>query len=49
MHGGAAGSGGPRGNRNPIQHAAYNAEAVRVRRKLRAQNEDIKATIEGFS
>jgi hypothetical protein len=36
MHGGAAGSGAPRGNRNALRHGAYTREAVAENRQLRA-------------
>ena len=32
MHGGAAGSGGPAGNRNALRHGGRTAEAVALRR-----------------
>ena len=32
MHGGAAGSGAPRGNRNALRHGGRTAEAVALRR-----------------
>ncbi|HEV3159298.1 MAG TPA: hypothetical protein VGZ89_04875 [Xanthobacteraceae bacterium] len=36
MHGGAAGSGAPRGNRNALRHGAYTREAIAEYRQLRA-------------
>jgi glucans biosynthesis protein len=36
MHGGAAGSGAPRGNQNALKHGRYTAEAIAWRRKLAA-------------
>jgi glucans biosynthesis protein len=36
MHGGAPGSGAPKGNRNRLVHGHYSARAVAARRLLRA-------------
>jgi glucans biosynthesis protein len=36
MHGGAAGSGAPRGNKNALKHGQSTREAIEVRRRLRA-------------
>jgi glucans biosynthesis protein len=36
MHGGAAGSGAPRGNKNALKHGRYTREAIEERRQLRA-------------
>jgi hypothetical protein len=35
MHGGAPGSGAPRGNRNAMKHGQYTGEAIEYRRQLR--------------
>ena len=35
MHGGAKGSGAPKGNRNAVKHGLYTAEAIEERRRLR--------------
>lgn len=35
MHGGAHGSGAPRGNKNALKSGRYTAEALRQRRQLR--------------
>jgi glucans biosynthesis protein len=35
MHGGAEGSGAPRGNRNALKHGYYTADAIAERRLLR--------------
>jgi glucans biosynthesis protein len=35
MHGGAKGSGAPRGNTNAVKHGAYTAEALRRRAAMR--------------
>ncbi len=36
MHGGAAGSGAPRGNQNARKHGWYTREAIEERKQLRA-------------
>jgi glucans biosynthesis protein len=36
MHGGAAGSGAPIGNKNALRHGHYSAEAIAERRALAA-------------
>jgi glucans biosynthesis protein len=36
MHGGAAGSGAPRGNKNALKHGRHTREAIEERRQLRA-------------
>jgi uncharacterized protein YjcR len=36
MHGGAAGSGAPRGNKNALKHGQSTREAIEERRGLRA-------------
>jgi glucans biosynthesis protein len=36
MHGGAAGSGAPRGNKNALKHGRYTRAAIEERRRLRA-------------
>jgi hypothetical protein len=36
MHGGAAGSGAPVGNRNALRYGRYTAEAIALRREIRA-------------
>jgi uncharacterized protein YjcR len=35
MHGGAAGSGAPKGNKNALKHGLYTAEAKEMRRHIR--------------
>jgi len=35
MHGGAPGSGAPRGNRNALKHGKYTREAIAERQKLK--------------
>jgi glucans biosynthesis protein len=34
MHGGAAGSGAPRGNKNAVKHGLYTRKAIAQRRKI---------------
>jgi uncharacterized protein YjcR len=36
MHGGAPGSGAPRGNQNALKHGLYTREAIEERRQLQA-------------
>jgi hypothetical protein len=36
MHGGATGSGAPRGNKNALRHGRYTREAIEERRRLQA-------------
>jgi hypothetical protein len=36
MHGGALGSGAPRGNKNALKHGRYTHKAMEERRQLRA-------------
>jgi len=36
MHGGASGSGAPNGNRNALRHGRYTAQAIAMRREMRA-------------
>jgi hypothetical protein len=36
MHGGAPGSGAPRGNKNALKHGLYTREAIEERRHLRS-------------
>jgi hypothetical protein len=36
MHGGAPGSGAPRGNKTALKHGRYTREAIEERRQLRA-------------
>jgi uncharacterized protein YjcR len=35
MHGGAKGSGAPRGNKNALKHGAYTREAFQLRAEMR--------------
>ena len=46
MHGGAAGSGAPRGNRNALKNGLYTREAIAERKKLRALLRDARKLLE---
>ena len=47
MHGGAKGSGGPRGNRNgKFKHGLYTGEAKATSRVMRAEVREIRALIQ---
>jgi hypothetical protein len=47
MHGGAKGSGGPRGNRNGnFKHGLYTRESQSIRRVMRTQVREIKALLQ---
>jgi uncharacterized protein YjcR len=35
MHGGAPGSGAPRGNKNAMKHGLYTRKAIKERRKMK--------------
>jgi len=45
MHGGAAGSGAPIGNKNALRHGHYTAEAIAERRGLAALIRLSRATL----
>jgi hypothetical protein len=45
MHGGAAGSGAPVGNKNAVRHGHYIAEAIAERRALAALIRSSRATL----
>ncbi len=46
MHGGAKGSGAPRGNQNALKHGLYTREAIEERRALRQLIRDSKRLLE---
>jgi len=48
MHGGAAGSGAPRGNRNAYKNGRFNGEAIRDRRMLRELLRQSRALMHGI-
>jgi uncharacterized protein YjcR len=46
MHGGAKGSGAPKGNQNALKHGLYTAEAIQHQKHITQFFRDVKATIE---
>ena len=49
MHGGALGSGAPRGNKNAFKHGTYSHEAVEQRLELRKQIEEVRELLRNVS
>jgi glucans biosynthesis protein len=49
MHGGAFGSGAPRGNKNAFKHGTYTREAVEQRLELRKQIEEVRELLRNVS
>jgi hypothetical protein len=49
MHGGAAGTGAPIGNRNALRHGWYTAEAIEMRRAIRTLLRETRSLIESVS
>ncbi len=45
MHGGAKGSGAPRGNKNALKHGTYTKEAIEERRQLREMIRGMEQTL----
>ena len=45
MHGGAAGSGAPRGNSNAIKHGRYTRKALEERRYVRTLLQEARALL----
>ena len=45
MHGGAAGSGAPKGNSNALKHGLYTADAKEMRRHIRELSQKTKEII----
>jgi hypothetical protein len=45
MHGGASGSGAPKGNQNALKHGLYTREAIQERKELRALLRDSRQLI----
>lgn len=45
MHGGAAGSGAPRGNKNALKTGCYTREMLEMRRKLANLKREARATL----
>ncbi len=48
MHGGAAGSGAPEGNKNALKHGLYTAEQKALNKHIRSLIRDSKEMIEKF-
>jgi glucans biosynthesis protein len=48
MHGGAPGSGAPKGNKNALKHGYYTAEAIALRRQLRAFLHEMEKSVRAF-
>ena len=46
MHGGAPGSGAPKGNKNALKHGMYTREAIEERRQLRQFMREAKKFVE---
>ena len=46
MHGGAFGTGAPKGNKNALKHGYYTWEAILERRKAKAQSKRLLELIE---
>ena len=46
IHGGAKGSGAPKGNQNALKHGLYTAEAIQHQKYITQLIRDLKATIE---
>jgi uncharacterized protein YjcR len=49
MHGGAEGSGAPKGNKNALKHGLYTKEAIAERRYLRELIKSAKQTLAQLS
>lgn len=49
MHGGAAGTGAPKGNRNALKHGLYTREAIAMRRELAQLMREARATLKDLS
>jgi hypothetical protein len=48
MHGGAAGSGAPRGNKNALKHGLHTREAIEERQRTRALLRQSRLLIKKF-
>ena len=46
MHGGARGSGAPRGNQNALKHGGYTRDAVDKRREVNALLRSVRSLVE---
>jgi glucans biosynthesis protein len=49
MHGGAEGSGAPKGNKNALKHGLYTRAALEERRRLRKMMADARKTLKELS
>ncbi len=49
MHGGAEGSGAPKGNKNALKHGLYTHEAIEERRRLRKLMADARKTLKDLA
>ncbi len=49
MHGGAEGSGAPKGNKNALKRGLYTREALEERRRLRRLMADARKTLKDLS
>ena len=49
MHGGAEGSGAPKGNKNALKHGLYTHEALEERRRLRKLMADARKTLKDLA
>jgi glucans biosynthesis protein len=45
MHGGAAGSGAPQGNRNARKHGRFSGDTIAERKEVRALLEGVRKTL----
>jgi glucans biosynthesis protein len=48
MHGGAPGSGAPRGNHNARRHGRFTGEAIAERRDIRALIGEVRMLLQGI-
>jgi uncharacterized protein YjcR len=48
MHGGAPGSGAPRGNQNARQHGLFTGEAIAERRQIQALLDEARKMLQGM-
>ena len=49
MHGGAAGSGAPKGNKNALKHGKYTREMLELRREMAQLMREAKQTLREIS
>lgn len=48
MHGGAAGTGAPKGNSNALKHGLYTREAIAMRREIAQLMREARATLKNL-